>query len=142
LQRNYVTDEGPFQIVKEGADSQQFCKLEEFIQRFYLLNEDSKLISDDDVLHIACKVEILDSPEQLHVGDNSIIAYPLKRESNLPDDIQKLFNDETFSDVTLAVDQATFKVHRAILAARSPVFKRMFSNEMKEKNEGIVDISD
>jgi len=106
------------------------------------MDEDLNLISDDDVLHIACKVEILDSPDQLHVGDNSIIAYPLKRRSSLPSDMQKLFNDDTFSDVTLAVDRVTFKVHRAILAARSPVFKRMFSNEMKEKNEGIVDISD
>jgi speckle-type POZ protein len=57
-------------------------------------------------------------------------------------DFGMLLHDGLCSDVTLFVDDMEFPAHRSILSARSPVFKAMFSHEMKESKEGTVDLED
>lgn len=46
------------------------------------------------------------------------------------------------SDVTLLIGDVRFPAHKAVLAARSPVFLRMFTNDMLEKKSGVVKITD
>ncbi|GBN92532.1 Speckle-type POZ protein B [Araneus ventricosus] len=53
-----------------------------------------------------------------------------------------MYTDGIFSDTKLHTSSQTFPVHRGILSARSPVFSRMFSHDMKEKNSGHVHITD
>lgn len=53
-----------------------------------------------------------------------------------------MFLSKEITDVTLKVKEKTFSAHKAILAARSPVFAAMFKNEMTEKKTGFVNISD
>ena len=48
------------------------------------------------------------------------------------DDLGNLLVDRQLSDVVLRVGDQKFPVHRAILAARSPVFRAMFTSNMKE----------
>ena len=60
----------------------------------------------------------------------------------LSDDFSQLFEDEEFSDVIISVAGCEFKVHKAILSARSPVFAAMFKNAMKESKTGIIKIYD
>ncbi|CAL1288612.1 unnamed protein product [Larinioides sclopetarius] len=57
-------------------------------------------------------------------------------------DLTSLHEDQSTCDVKLKTRANTFPVHTAILSARSPVFKAMFSNDMKEKTNGCVDMSD
>ncbi|CAL1294985.1 unnamed protein product [Larinioides sclopetarius] len=57
-------------------------------------------------------------------------------------DLTCLHEDQSTCDVKLKTKMNTFPVHTAILSARSPVFKAMFSNDMKEKTNGCVDVSD
>ena len=45
-------------------------------------------------------------------------------------------------DVTLVVEGQEIHAHKAILAARSPVFKAMFAHQMSEAVEGKVMIDD
>ncbi|CAG0905770.1 unnamed protein product, partial [Cyprideis torosa] len=54
----------------------------------------------------------------------------------------KLFTSGLHSDVTLLVEDRKFAVHKAILAAQSPVFASMFQHEMVEKQTGEVRIND
>ena len=61
---------------------------------------------------------------------------------SLSDDFGHLFEDKQFSDVILSVAGYEFKVHKAILSVRSPVFAAMFKHDMKERNTGIVKIDD
>ena len=48
------------------------------------------------------------------------------------DDLGRLLVDGILSDVVLLVGDRKFPVHRAILAAKSPVFRAMFTSDMKE----------
>jgi hypothetical protein len=52
-----------------------------------------------------------------------------------------MLNDSKYSDFTFAVKRRSFKVHKAILGAASPVFDRMFSTAMAEAqtNEAKID---
>jgi hypothetical protein len=52
-----------------------------------------------------------------------------------------LHDDKEFADFTFVVKGNKFKVHKAILAARSEVFRKMFSTDMKEarNNECKID---
>lgn len=56
--------------------------------------------------------------------------------------MEKLLTNGTFSDTVLVVDGREFYAHKAILAARSPVFSAMFEHEMTESRKGRVEISD
>ncbi|CAL1301768.1 unnamed protein product, partial [Larinioides sclopetarius] len=57
-------------------------------------------------------------------------------------DLTSLHEDQSTCDVKLKTKTNTFPVHTLILSARSPVFKAMFSNDMKERTNGCVDVSD
>ncbi|CAL1276734.1 unnamed protein product [Larinioides sclopetarius] len=57
-------------------------------------------------------------------------------------DLMSLYNDQNLCDVMLETKTSAFTAHTIILSARSPVFRAMFSADMKEKLNGVVDVSD
>ena len=79
-----------------------------------------KQIVGDDELTIGFDIDIQidDSPGQLN--------------STSSDDLGRLLIDDNLSDVVLSVRDQKFPFHRAILAARSPVFRAMFTSNMQE----------
>ena len=62
--------------------------------------------------------------------------------ANLTNDLGRLLVDDHLSDVFLCVGDRKFPVHRAILAARSPVFRAMFTSDMKESVAEGISIED
>uniref|UniRef100_A0A8C6MN96 TD and POZ domain containing 3 n=1 Tax=Mus spicilegus TaxID=10103 RepID=A0A8C6MN96_MUSSI len=60
----------------------------------------------------------------------------------LTDDLGELWENSRFTDCCLLVAGHEFKAHKAILAARSPVFRAMFENEMKESLKNPIEIMD
>lgn len=58
--------------------------------------------------------------------------------NSLAADLGALLRDESFSDFTIETKDESFPVHKSILAARSPVMKRMLSVDMKENRESVV----
>ncbi|CAB3238930.1 unnamed protein product [Arctia plantaginis] len=74
-------------------------------------------------------------------GQSNVVQFKVP-ECRLSDDLGALFDNERFSDVTLAVGGREFQAHKAILAARSPVFAAMFEHEMEERKRNRVDITD
>ncbi|GIZ05260.1 protein roadkill [Caerostris extrusa] len=74
-------------------------------------------------------------------GQTSAIQFKVP-ECHLPDDIGELFEDKKFSDVVISANGQEFFAHKAILAARSPVFAAMFQHDMEEKKQNRVEIYD
>ncbi|GFT01645.1 TD and POZ domain-containing protein 5 [Nephila pilipes] len=60
----------------------------------------------------------------------------------LQENLESLYKDNLFSDTKLKTTTGTFPAHKSILSARSPVFKAMFVNDMKEKSSECVYIED
>ena len=67
-----------------------------------------------------------------HNATGSMHDYPRVPECTLSTDLGALQDKGTFSDVTLSVGGQVFQAHKAVLAARSPVFSAMFEHSMEE----------
>ena len=61
---------------------------------------------------------------------------------SLTTDFERLLEEKTLPDFTFNVGNENFKVHKAILAVRSPVFYAMFHQNLSEKNKNVVDVPD
>uniref|UniRef100_A0A1I7ZED2 BTB domain-containing protein n=1 Tax=Steinernema glaseri TaxID=37863 RepID=A0A1I7ZED2_9BILA len=64
-------------------------------------------------------------------------------ERQLGDDYMTLLNDDVLTDFTIRVSDRDVRTHKAILAARSPVFAAMFTHsDTKESKMGVLTIED
>uniref|UniRef100_A0A1A9UH61 BTB domain-containing protein n=1 Tax=Glossina austeni TaxID=7395 RepID=A0A1A9UH61_GLOAU len=111
----------------------------DFINKDQLLNKANGLLPKDK-LTIFCefcvKGEVIDVSSQSQTQQFKLSAFKLN------EDLGKLFDSEKFSDVTVAVGDHSFRVHKAVLAARSDVFAAMFEHEMVECKLNRVAIND
>ena len=113
----------------------------DFIQRNRLFKETSELLPQDK-LTIHCEVtEIVGNGAPVHVTGKYGIQVP---ECSLASDFGSLLEEGLLSDVTLVnvKSKKKFEAHKAILSIRSPVFRRMFQHEMREKATNCVEIED
>lgn len=133
-----------------------------FIRRDFLLDEANGLLPDDK-LTLYCEVSVSDSVCDLLVlfcikrflflqvsvvadsvnisGQTNSVQFKVP-ECRLSEDLGLLFETQKFSDAILCVGKEEFFVHKAVLAARSPVFSAMFAHEMEEKKQNRVEITD
>lgn len=63
-------------------------------------------------------------------------------DSELADNMNNLLETGNFSDMALKNNNIKIPVHKAILAARSPVFAAMFQHDLEENKQGFVSITD
>ena len=90
--------------------------------------------------HSDCKVKVICSTDATFVAQ--LQPSTLDRAIQLPKALGRLLETGLHSDVTLEVEGQELPAHKAILAARSPVFKAMFEHKMSEALEGKVVIDD
>ncbi|KAF8771472.1 Speckle-type POZ protein like [Argiope bruennichi] len=125
-------------------------------KKFLLKNKTAYL--PNDVLNLSCKYAFstgiaFEGIEKIFFGvstseiiDNTcqVIADSSQCESpcSLKDDLNFLYHEGILSDMELRTTDQTFPVHTVILSARSPVFRRMFSTDMKESAEKCVYVPD
>ncbi|CAL1282224.1 unnamed protein product [Larinioides sclopetarius] len=124
-----------------------------------MLMEEKNLYLPDDVLTIQCECAIsfdvaLEEIEKISYDSaplqhNEPDGYCLDKanlliesKSVLNGNLQSMLDDRTLFDVKLRTTNRTYPAHKCILSARSPVFKAMFSNNMKEKISEYIDIED
>ncbi|XP_026808520.1 speckle-type POZ protein A isoform X1 [Rhopalosiphum maidis] len=115
-----------------------------FIRRDFLLDEANGLLPDDK-LTIFCemaRLQVSVVADSVNISGQSNAVQFKVPECRLPDDLGNLFEIQKFSDVTLSVSGREFQAHKAILAARSPVFAAMFEHEMEERKQNRVAITD
>ncbi|KAG1682116.1 Protein roadkill [Nymphon striatum] len=110
-----------------------------FIRRDFLLDEANGLLPDDK-LTLFCEVSVVADSVNIS-GQSNAVQFKVP-ECKLSDDLGLLFESQKFSDVTLCVNEREFQAHKAILAARSPVYAAMFEHEMEERKQNRVEITD
>jgi len=112
-----------------------------FIRRDFLLDDTNGLLPDDR-LSIFCEVSVV--ADTINVtGQTNMLHHFRPPVCSLSDDMSRLFDKQTFSDCVLASGECEFKVHKAILATRSPVFGAMFEHKsMSEARSDRVQIDD
>lgn len=97
----------------------------------FLLDEANGLLPDDK-LTIFCEVSVVADSVNIS-GQSNAVQFKVP-ECKLSEDFGALFESQKFSDVTLAVIPGKeYQAHKAVLAARSPVFAAMFEHEMEER---------
>jgi len=110
-----------------------------FVKRDLLLDESSGLLPDDK-LTIYCEVNVVTEAKE-YSGQVSPFQSRVPA-CRLADDLEDIYKSQEFSDVTIYANNREFKVHKAVLAARSPMFRGMFSHDMKETKYNRVEVSD
>ncbi|XP_065199985.1 speckle-type POZ protein B-like [Planococcus citri] len=120
-----------------------YLQLIDFLNGDDLLKENNSILMDG-ALTIFCEFHFI-SPASISTkcsNDKSAVLFNARDEHDFSQDIERLFGEEDFSDFTVTVGDEQFRVHRNILAARSPVFAAMLKHNMKEQNQNCLKITD
>ncbi|SPT21007.1 unnamed protein product [Triticum aestivum] len=95
----------------------------------------------DDALTLECTITVLkELPMQTFPVKE--IPMPAVPSSNLHEHFGELLQSEKGVDVTFLVSGESFVAHKAVLAARSPVFMAQFYGQMMEKRSHRVEVKD
>ncbi|GBN94312.1 Speckle-type POZ protein B [Araneus ventricosus] len=123
------------------------------------LMERKNVYLPDDVLSLQCEFSFTSGivlregnrilSECISVENNGLNGRRLQKENDTPvlkcilsNNLKSMVNNSCLSDVKLKTKSQTYPAHKTILGARSPVFKAMFSSDMREKIIDCVDVED
>ncbi|XP_060232927.1 speckle-type POZ protein-like [Meriones unguiculatus] len=110
---------------------------ERFIRKDFLLLQAEFLLPGDS-LTLLCQVTMVQKSCKVgRLNTTSAIKVP---RCTLRDELGELWENSLFTDCCLVVGEQEFRAHKAILAARSPVFRAMFEHEMEERQKNRVEI--
>uniref|UniRef100_A0A0K0FD88 Speckle-type POZ protein-like (inferred by orthology to a human protein) n=1 Tax=Strongyloides venezuelensis TaxID=75913 RepID=A0A0K0FD88_STRVS len=144
--------------VKFVTESKNFVKdmglgFSQFVKRDFLLNESNGLLMNGHLV-IFCEAEITDLKSENHenleiVESNTEDRSKLETSINIPIpqsklslDYGNLYDSSSFYDCVIKIEDKEIKVHKAILAARSPAFHDIFTNASDESQTNIIEIKD
>jgi speckle-type POZ protein len=97
----------------------------------------------DDMLIVDSELEVYTNWVTTDNINSTIIDQDIDLKAELCKDLACLVqNKSLFSDVVFVIEGEHIPAHRSILAARSPVFRSMFTNGMRESTEGTIHIPD
>lgn len=83
-------------------------------------------------LHFRFDIKLSDGESVTNTKRGKCLIRPRNGLGELSEDMEKLLNDKTYSDYTVISGPLKMQVHKAILAARSEVFRKLF-----EANENL-----
>ncbi|GFU28143.1 TD and POZ domain-containing protein 4 [Nephila pilipes] len=107
------------------------CAFEIVLARVPGRIENYRNFSCSEIEAIVPAVEEIDEEEE-----DSVPCCSLKKV------LANLYEEGILSDVNLRTGNENFPVHKNILSVRSPVFRAMFGNEMREKTSKDLDLPD
>jgi speckle-type POZ protein len=100
-------------------------------------------ISPADSIVVFVEIDVAVETVTTQLDDNGLGFKSCSCEGALGDDYLKILNDDLLTDFTIKVEGKEIRVHKAILAARSPVFAAMFNHEdTDEVKTGVLCIED
>ncbi|KAI6172855.1 Speckle-type POZ protein-like isoform X2 [Aphelenchoides besseyi] len=113
-------------------------KVSNVLLTFEIENEEG-FYHNEEVATIRCEMVFYSDPLTYAVT-TKIEGY--RHYSQLIDDLHQIYETQEFSDGVICVRDHEFFISRAVLAARSPVFKAMFTCGLSESQGGRVTIED
>uniref|UniRef100_A0A0K0FN34 Speckle-type POZ protein-like (inferred by orthology to a human protein) n=1 Tax=Strongyloides venezuelensis TaxID=75913 RepID=A0A0K0FN34_STRVS len=134
-EKNVIASE----MVKEFVKSKGWG-FSKFVRKDFLLDESNGLLINDK-LTILCEGAIINlKPEKYNNPEKPInITIP---ESRLLLEYGIMFDSPLFTDYIIKVKDTEIKVHKAVLAARSPVFCEIFNNKLEKCQTNFMEIKD
>ncbi|AQK81602.1 BTB/POZ and MATH domain-containing protein 1 [Zea mays] len=114
------------------------CSSEVILIPKYELPSSGYLVNDS--LTVECTVTVLRDLDA--TAKVLSLPVPLPPPSDLHQHFDELLQSKNGADVTFRVSGKSFAAHKAILAARSPVFMAQFFGGMKERSSAHVEIRD
>ncbi|XP_042903332.1 TD and POZ domain-containing protein 4-like isoform X1 [Parasteatoda tepidariorum] len=128
------------ELTKKAVENQKF---ETWIEKSQLVDESRFHLpySFTLVCTIITSSANLDSSSENRTHEDS---FPCLMDSPLPlqDDLKEMLLNDKHSDVQLKTRDKIIAAHKCLLSARSPVFSKMFDQDMLETQTGVVDIPD
>uniref|UniRef100_A0A0N5C048 BTB domain-containing protein n=1 Tax=Strongyloides papillosus TaxID=174720 RepID=A0A0N5C048_STREA len=111
-----------------------------FIKKDFLLDKSNGLLNDDK-LTILCEGEIINfkSDDQDSTETLRKVTIP---QSKLLSNYGNMFDSSLFTDCIIKVEDTEIKAHKAVLAARSPVFCEIFNGSSEESQTNVIEIKD
>ncbi|GIX78722.1 hypothetical protein CDAR_177131, partial [Caerostris darwini] len=117
-----------------------------------LIEERAKYLTND-ILSLRCdivtstgvttdRIESFITGIDDNICDQNFEKYESGISPDLKGDLKSMYREGTLSDTKIRTSTETFPAHTQILGARSPVFRAMFSTDMKERTKECVDITD
>jgi speckle-type POZ protein len=91
----------------------------------------------DHIVTISCEIALL---RGVHDKRSSEITFDTCM--SMATDFDGMWNENDLTDVIIRCKNKEFKCHKVILAARSPVFKAMFTRDTLEAKSSLVTIED
>ncbi|XP_005411871.1 PREDICTED: speckle-type POZ protein A-like, partial [Chinchilla lanigera] len=110
-----------------------------FIRRDMVLDKANGLLPDDK-LTLLCEGKV--EEDSTNISSQNTMNMVKAPECWLPDELGGLWKHSRLTDCCLCVSGQEFRAHKAILAARSPVFCAMFEHDMEERRKNRVEIRD
>uniref|UniRef100_A0A0N5BZA4 BTB domain-containing protein n=1 Tax=Strongyloides papillosus TaxID=174720 RepID=A0A0N5BZA4_STREA len=95
----------------------------------------------NDKLKILCEAEIIEVKSENNDNPETSINVTIP-ESKLLSDYSNLFDSTLFTDCIIRVGDTEIKVHRGILATRSPIFHKIFNSTPENSQTNVVQIED
>lgn len=122
--------------------SNSSSRFSDFLEKKVLNCEPSTILLNE-VLTVYCELTVVNKNSLVTV-DESIHRQPIVLQANaILNALEEQLEKQEFSDVTLVASCGKeLPAHKFVLAARSPVFLAMFTNDMKEMTENSVVIKD
>ncbi|CAO2599070.1 Speckle-type POZ protein [Lemmus lemmus] len=120
-------------------DQNQHWGFKKFILQDFLLNT-SHLLLPDDKLTLCCEVSMVQ--DYISISEQNMQPGIDIPRCTLADELGDLWENSHFTDCCLVVAGQEFWAHKAILAARSPVFRAMFEHDMEERRKNRIEIHD
>ncbi|CAH6915899.1 speckle-type POZ protein [Phodopus roborovskii] len=117
----------------------QYCGFKKFILQDFLLSQEPWLLPDYR-LTLFCKVNMVQG--SFDISDQNTIPEIQVPRCTMADDLGDLWEKSLFTDCCLVVAGQEFRAHKAILAARSPVFRALFQHDLEESRTDRFEIHD
>lgn len=123
--------------------NEENCNIPIDLKTNYIRLQKDKFFPSGD-LNLLVRLDVSNGEHSTNITDTYFTEYSINDKPfiRLSEDFLKLFESHEHSDVTVKVSETEFKVHKAILSARSPVFNSMFRHDCTENKNSEVIIED